>query len=361
MKEAFYDPLKSYEDNYDQGPFGLFTDGRKIEDPLKPPKHEFLGHKVNLPFGIPAGPLLNSNFVKAAFEKGFDIAVYKTVRASTFPCHPYPNVLPIHIDGDLTLERAKQPIVADTSYTEPLSITNSFGVPSKDPAVWQEDVRKALSYAGDGQILVLSFMGTVRPDQTAEEFITDFAQAAKLAAETGVPILEANLSCPNIGNEGLVCYNLEMTKKVTAAIRHEIGNTPLILKVGYYAKDEDLLALAQIANEYANSISGINTIAAPIVDKNGKQALPGSPARLKSGICGTVIKWAGLDTVQRLHKIREKKGFKLAIDGVGGVLTPEDYFEYKKAGADAVMSATGAMWNPDLAFEIKQEVKRRAI
>ena len=32
----------------------------------------------------------------------------------------------------------------------------------------------------------------------------------------------------------------------------------------------------------------------------------------------------------------------------------EDYFEYIASGAESVMSATGAMWNPYLAQEIKK-------
>ncbi len=359
LNTPFYDPLKSYDENYAEGPFGSFADGKKIKDPLAPLQYEFLGHKVNLPFGIPAGPLLNSKFVKAAFEKGFDIPVYKTVRSGVFPCHPFPNVLGVHLKEDLTLERAQQPLIADETYEEPISITNSFGVPSKEASVWQEDARKAVFYAGEGQVMVLSFMGTVRPDQTERELVEDFALAAKLSHETGAKILEVNLSCPNIGNEGLVCYNLETTRKVSEAIREVIDNTPLILKVGYYKEDKDLELLSEIANEYANSISAINTIAAPIVDRNGNQALPGSPMRLKSGVCGSVIKWAGLDTVRRLKKIRDEKGYKFSIEGVGGVTTPEDYIEYQKAGADAVFSATGAMWNPGLAIQIKKEVKKR--
>lgn len=357
LKAPFYDPLKSYEENYNNGPFGSFADGKKMQEPLTP-SYDFLGHKVNLPFGIPAGPLLNSKYIKAAFEKGFDIAVYKTVRANIFPCHPFPNVLGINLSGDLTLDRAKNPIIASTLYKEPLSITNSFGVPSKDPSIWQEDVDKAVSYAGEGQVMVLSFMGTVKSNQTAQEFINDFKQAAKFAAETSAPILEANLSCPNIGNEGLVCYNLEMTERVVYEIRNVIGNKPLILKVGYYQYDQDLELLSKIANEYANSISAINTIPAPIVDKNGNQALPGSPARLKSGVCGAGIKWAGLDTVKRLKKIKEENNYSFSIEGVGGVTTPEDFFDYERVGADAVMSATGAMWNPELALEIKERIVR---
>ena len=38
------------------------------------------------------------------------------------------------------------------------------------------------------------------------------------------------------------------------------------------------------------------------------------------------------------------------------VITPADYKEYRDAGADAVMSATGAMWNSHLAAEIKDSL-----
>lgn len=375
LKTPFYDPNLSYEENYDQGPFGAFANGEVYSQTGEPassatrfaesrrarfaarrergePQYDFLGQKVYLPFGIPAGPLLNSAFCKGAFQKGFDICVYKTVRSAYFPCHPFPNVLAAKLEGDLTLERAQNPIVADNNYSEPLNITNSFGVPSKDASVWQEDVKKAISYAGKGQVLVLSFMGTVRENQTPEEFVADYALAARQSMETGAKILETNLSCPNIGNEGLVCYNLEMTHRVCEAIRKEIGETPLILKVGYYKSDEDIKRLVEIASKYAQAIAAINTIQAEIVDKDGNQALPGKN-RARSGVCGAGIKWAGLEMVKRLRKVIQDSRFKIQVIGVGGVTTKEDYFELMDAGADAVMSATGAMWNPDLAKEIK--------
>lgn len=351
----FYDPELTYEENYKGGPFGAFSDRKIFKQKNKPP-HNFLGHKVYLPFGIPAGPLLNSKYVKAAFEKGFDICVYKTVRANVFPCHAFPNILSVNFEGNnLTLERLKKEVVADTNYQTPLSITNSFGVPSKKPNVWQEDVKKAKSYEKEGQVMILSFMGTVKKDQTQKEFIDDFILSAKLAKETGAKILEADLSCPNIGNEGLVCYNLEVTAAISKGIRKVIGNTPYVMKVGYYKEDKDIEKLSEIANEYADDIAGINTLQAKIINQEGEQALPG-PNRLFGGVCGSGIKWAGLDFVKRLRKIRDKKGFKFSITGVGGVSTPADYIKYKKAGADVVMSATGAMWNPYLAQEIKKSV-----
>ncbi len=349
----FYDPLKSYDDNYAQGPFGAFADADTVE-PSGAPRYDFHGYKINLPFGIPAGPLLNSAYCAAAFKKGFDICVYKTVRSGVFPCHPFPNVLAVHPEGDLDPDTLSRPVIADTTYSEPLSITNSFGVPSKDPAVWQEDVRRAIAAEGPGQVLVVSCMGTVHPGQSQQEFVDDCILAARLAHETGAKVIETNLSCPNIGNEGLVCYNLDVTELVAKGIRDAIGETPLILKVGYYKDDADMERLAEIADAYADGISGINTLQAEVRDAKGDQALPGSPARLRSGLCGAGIKWAGLDFVRRMKRIRDERGFDFSIEGVGGVTVADDYKQYRDAGADVVMSATGAMWNPYLAKEIKE-------
>ena len=159
--------------------------------------------------------------------------------------------------------------------------------------MWQEDVKKAIAAAGTGQVLVLSFMGTVLANQTQQEFVDDYVLAAKLAYETGAPILETNLSCPNIGNEGLVCYNLDVTEQVARGIRSVIGNPPLILKVGYFPgragkDDSDMEKLAEITQTYATGVSGINTLQAEVRNAAGEQALPGSPARLRSGVCGAV-------------------------------------------------------------------------
>lgn len=353
IREPFYDPLKSYEENYETGPFHDFADGMDVVE-VGEPRVDFHGHMVRAPFGIPAGPLLNSAYCAAAFQKGFDICVYKTVRSGVFPSHPFPNVLAIHPDGDLTFDKLEHPVIADTIYSEPLSITNSFGVPSKDPAVWQSDVQKAIAAEGEGQVLVLSFMGTVHPDQSQEEFIQDCVTAAKLSHETGAKVLEINLSCPNIGNEGLVCYNLDVTAKVAEGVRAAIGATPLVLKVGYYREDAAMEQLAEIIEAYADGVSGINTLQAEVRTGAGEQALPGSPSRLRSGVCGAGIKWAGLDFVRRMKAIRDRRGSRFSIEGVGGVTTESDYREYRDAGADVVMSATGAMWNPYLAKEIKE-------
>jgi len=352
----FYDPEKSYEENYKNGPFGVFADkkGGGVASALEP-KFNFLGFKVNSPFGIPAGPLINGNFMKAAFDKGFDICVYKTVRSGKYPCHPLPNILAVKIEGDLTLEKAQEKLVADKNYHEPLSITNSFGVPSQEIEFWQKDLKNLLNNIKTGQIVVGSFQGTKKEGQNVEEYINDYYITAKLLKDTGVKVIEVNLSCPNEGTNNLLCYDTERSVKVVEAIKGVIGEIPLIIKIGYFKDEEALRNLVQNIGKIVEGISVINTIAAEIVDKDGKQALPGE-GRIKSGVCGHAIKWAGLDMVRRLKKLREEFGYSFTIIGVGGVTTAEDFFEYREAGADIVMSATGAMWNPYLAKEIKERL-----
>ncbi len=311
---------------------------------------------MHLPFGIPAGPLLNGKFVKAALDKGFDIVVYKTVRTRKYPCAPWPNVLAIRVKDKITLEMADKGVLADTQYQEPLSITNSFGVPSFEPDFWQKDMADTVKYAKEGQIIVGSFQGTTTPDGNIKEYIKDFVLAAKLVKETGAKILEANLSCPNESTSHLLCFDIERTKEIVEAIKNEIGNTPLVIKVAYF---QDVVAFRKLVQEVGNIVDGIstiNTIPAKIYkDKeHTTQALPGNN-RLVSGTCGHAIKWAGLESVKRLKQLHEELRMSYTIFGVGGVTVPEDYFEYKKAGADVVMSATGAMWNPHLAKETKQK------
>lgn len=357
LQIPFYDPNISYEDNYDQGPYGAFADGVDLRTAGEP-KYDFLGFKINTPFGIPSGPLLNSKFCQAAFEKGFDVIHYKTRRSVNFPSNQHPNVLFVDVSGDLTLQRTKRPLIGSTiTDKDPsqFSITNSFGNPSPDPIFWQQDMKKAVEAAGPGQILIASVVGTIQQGFSDDDYHEDFAKTAQMAKMAGAKVIELNLSCPNVVNEGIVCYSADAVESICRKTKQNLGDTVLIIKVGYYSKNQQELLedIIKRTLPYISGISAINTIPAKVLDEEGNQALPGE-GRLTAGICGAAIKWAGLDMVKRLSKIREKLGQDFAIVGVGGVMTPEDYKKYREVGADVVQSATGAMWNPLLAQEIKQ-------
>ena len=375
--EPFYDVNRTYDDNYATGPFGAFADaladdgegqtsGATQAHDAAPhaaqtsaPRESFLGFDLNLPFGIPAGPLLNSRYTTAAFRMGFDMAVYKTVRSRAWGCNPFPNVLAVHprsASGELTPGSAEldEGVLADTNYQLPISISNSFGVPSRDPEVWQPDMQQAIEAAGPGQLLVPSFQGSRTEGMTREEYIADHAFTAKLVCETGAQLMEMNTSCPNEGHNRLLCHDAHLVGEITEAVKNEIGDRPLIVKLAYLPDDLDLERMVNetVARGTVQGFSTINTISAKLVDKDGRQALPGK-GRERSGVCGNAIRSAGLDMVRRLSAVRERLGLDFAIVGVGGVITPDDYKAYRAAGANAVMSATGAMWDANLAREIK--------
>ncbi|WP_455677309.1 tRNA-dihydrouridine synthase [Pseudoscardovia suis] len=372
MDAPFYDVNLSYEDNYAKGPFGAFATALAREDAADSaavagkaaaaarPAATFLGVPVDLPFGIPAGPLLNSRYTHAAFLEGFDIAVYKTVRSRPWACNAFPNVLSVHPQGDSIDPEGTEKdegVLADSDFgtdAARISISNSFGVPSQDPDVWQPDMALAVQQAGAGQVLVGSFQGSRTPGMSDDAYIADCVTTARLVQETGAKIIEMNTSCPNEGHNRLLCHNPELVGRICDAVKNEIGDTPFMIKLAYLPADEQVETMVRdtAAHGAVQALCTINTISCKLVDAQGGQALPGA-GRDRSGVCGAAIRPAGLAMVQRVAAVRELLGVPFDIVGVGGVTTPADYEAYRAAGAAAVMSATGAMWNPALARQIK--------
>lgn len=332
--DPWYNPEKTYDENYVRGP------GQSL---IRAGSARVGG----LPFGIPAGPLLNASFVVPALEAGFDWPVYKTVRSRAYESHPWPNV--VAVSAGRVLKNGAV-LTTQPTFLAPLSITNSFGVPSKDPDVWQPDVAVCVAAAKPGQCVVGSCQGTRWPGYSDLDYIHDWADTARLMCETQVSYIEINLSCPNEGTKHLVCFDTELATRIVYAVKDAIGDTPLTIKISYF--ESGPRELLKAVGAAVQGVSAINTIPARVVDPGGLQALPG-PGRESSGICGASIKWAGLEMVRGLVRLREEFDHTYLITGVGGVMVPEDYAEYRAAGADIVMSATGAMWRPSIAEEIR--------
>ena len=220
-------------------------------------------------------------------------------------------------------------------------------------------------------MLLPSFQGSRVEGMSGDDYIADHVATARLVCETGADLMEMNTSCPNEGHNRLLCHDPHLVGRITEAVKGEIGDRPLIVKLAYIPPTEveggwgpdrrviddaalELMVRQTAARGTVQAFSTINTISARLVDANGGQALPGK-GRDRSGVCGSAIRGAGLDMVSRLAAIRERLGLDYAIIGVGGVVAPEDYRAYRAAGADAVMSATGAMWDAELARKIKAD------
>jgi dihydroorotate dehydrogenase len=155
---------------------------------------------------------------------------------------------------------------------------------------------------------------------------------------------------------------MSTSQDILEALHKAKGNTPLLVKIGYFGKQEkpQLDKLLKNIKKYADGVCAINTISAKVVNKKGEQILPGSPVRLSSGICGASIRWAGMEMAKYIVDYKTQKKWKdFVVIGVGGVVTPKDYFSYMKMGVNAVQSATGAMWKPSLAMDIRELASKK--
>lgn len=354
LQYDLYDVSKSYEENYLHGPF---YEGSIPERPPIKNKIKLWNFELNSPLGIPAGPLLNSNWIKFYAHMGFDIPVYKTVRSIPHPSHPAPNCVYVNPDSQILLgDKPQLTTVPKPEFLEDLTITNSFGVPSKPADTWMPDIQTANNSLKEGQVMILSFMGT--DGAGGRDLIADYAYTAAMAKEAGGRILETNYSCPNLcGNKaGAIYQDPVSSAQISKAIRKEIGpSTPFMIKIGNLPYDQ-LKDVVTANLPYVDGIAGINTMPGEVRQPNGEQALPGE-GRLSSGICGAKIKAVSQDFTEKLARIKKELNADFAICGVGGIMTAEDFTERLDAGADIAMSATAIMWDPFLAQRYHESIR----
>jgi dihydroorotate dehydrogenase len=337
---------------------------------------------------MPAGPLLNARYVAAALEAGFCLPTYKTVRSRAWRSHPHPNVLAIEdlagapvaslrAAAQLARVRGRAFLAADYAHPEALSISNSFGVPSRAPGEWADDVAKLEGLVAQGSRVVLSFQGTrseapevagCGPSGTLTGFLEDTLVAARLAAlaarrfhaPSEAPLLEVNLSCPN--EAGAPVYrNVGQSIEIARALRRELeaealaSGRPrcrLVAKIGVL-DDASCLALLRGARDALDGVSAINTVSASIEGADGSVVLGAGVA--SGGVCGRAIFAQGLAVVEKLAAARRAlrlEPSEMGIVGVGGVMGAREFVAYRQAGADVVQAATGAMWNLKLAQDV---------
>lgn len=334
-----YDISKSYMENATDGPFF------NAPIPERPtPSHpiDFLGCKLNSPLGIPAGPLLNSRWIELAAKLGFDLVTYKTIRSFAHPGHALPNMIYVEPSGADSAFACDEP-----KHLSGLTLTNSFGMPSRSPEFLLEDIEKANRSLGPGQAMIVSIVGT--PGQGVS-FVQDFVRAAVFAKEAGAKLIEANLSCPNVGKaEGQLYTNPEAVYEFTHAMAQAIRPIPLILKTGVFPSPEVMrYSLEAAARAGANAICGINSVSYHVVDRSGGPAL--GEHRPTSGVCGAAIFGQALEFLTTAASIIRKEKLGLELLGCGGVVKSEQFDELLASGAKIAMSATGMMWDPLLAL-----------
>lgn len=334
-----YDITKSSAQNAAEGPF---FDGEIPSRSHTKMSTKLFDFELRSPIGVPAGPLFNSRWISLAAKLGFDLVVYKTIRSFAHPGHQFPNMLYVKTVADGKAQTLKEPPELDE-----LTITNSFGMPSKSPDFLLEDIDRANRSLEKGQLMIVSIVGS--PHQGLS-FRDDFVRTARIAQSAGAKVIEANFSCPNVGKaEGMLYMNPEAVFEYTHALVSAIHPTPLILKVGLFPNPEIKRAcFLAAARAGAQGICGINSISMKVVDEQGLPALGAS--RPTSGICGAAIRDQALQFIREAHELIVKEKLSLTLLGCGGVVRPEHFDQFLDAGAKVAMSATGMLWDPLLAL-----------
>ncbi|MCA9061171.1 MAG: hypothetical protein KDA85_21810, partial [Planctomycetaceae bacterium] len=236
-----YDPHRTWLQNLQESPAP--GTGQVSPVPPFPGQWSWCGIPVESPLGIPAGPLLNSNWLLYYAQLGFDILVYKTVRSEARDCYPLPNLLPVQVPQ----VSGGFPSVVPASDQMQGTWAVSFGMPSLPPEQWRADVELAANQLPSGKILVVSVVGSSTAtghrqqshssssresvgsaglsqsgaaNHEIERLANDFALCARWAVESGAQVVEANFSCPNVCSaDGQLYQHPEQAAHVAAAIR----------------------------------------------------------------------------------------------------------------------------------------------
>jgi dihydroorotate dehydrogenase (NAD+) catalytic subunit len=208
----------------------------------------------------------------------------------------------------------------------PGSLINAIGIPSKGVAHFIDETLPY--YAPYDTPLVVSISAP-----TAEGF-------ANLAAElslSGVAAIEANISCPNIEEDGKAfAMRAETTEKVTRLLR-QATKLPLWVKLTPNTGDmPDVARAAEAAG--ADAIVVANTILSMAIDlKTFKPCL----GNIMGGLSGPAIK----PMILR-HVFQCARAIRIPVIGCGGISTSDDAVEYMLAGASAVQVGTATFVQP---------------
>lgn len=309
------------------------------------------GYPLASRIGIAACPLTaTSDGIRMLAESGFDVLTYKTIRSVAAPIKSS-HIYYVDVENQLTCDDVGGCFTAiDHAPTEQnRAITNCYGIGSQDAEDAIADIKKARTSISEGKVLIVSIYGS---GMSIKEQIDDFVRTAQIAAAGGAQIIEANLSCPNLGSAEPVYKNATLVFALCDAIKKAIMEIPLIIKVGIFDSYEQMDAVIAAAYQGgARGICGINTIPVRVVNSDGEPVYGAD--RMVSGLSGTPIHALALEFTRNARTIIDAHGFDMVLCATGGVMNPHDFDALLAAGADIALCATGAILNPALAFEYK--------
>jgi len=159
--------------------------------------------------------------------------------------------------------------------------------------------------------------------------------------------LELNVSCPNVADGLQFGTDPELLHDLVSAVRNEVHNSALIVKLTPNVTDICELAEAAIQGG-AQALSMINTFQGLAVNVNTWQPML---ANNTGGLSGPAIKPLALHLIWEVHR-KVAKPRNIPIIGMGGVRDHRDAVEFALAGASALAVGTALFVDPDIPNKI---------
>jgi dihydroorotate dehydrogenase (NAD+) catalytic subunit len=244
----------------------------------------------------------------------YGAAVAKSVSAVAWPGRPAPRVAPAGV-----------------------GMLNGIGIQNPGIDAWIEALSPHLA---DLDVPVWgSAVGT-----TVEEF----RRVAVRMQEAGIPVIELNLSCPNLDGH-LFALDAGLSGEVVAAVRESVS-VPVSAKLS--PNSQDIVSVAAACQEAgADWVVLTNTVWGAGIDIERRQPVLSG---VSGGYSGIPLKPIALRCVLEVHRALPD----LPILGLGGVSTGRDVVEYTLAGASAVGLGTIHFAEPRAAVRIMKETRR---
>jgi dihydroorotate dehydrogenase (NAD+) catalytic subunit len=181
------------------------------------------------------------------------------------------------------------------------------------------------------------------------ESIEDYVGVVRrLESAPNVAGIELNISCPNVGANGLMFgVDAHLAHQVTAAVR-SVTRRPLIVKLTPNVTDIRSIARA-IEEAGADALSAVNTYVGMALDlETGRPIL----ANGTGGLSGPAIKPLALHAVYTVSR-----AVGIPVIGSGGVASGEDAVEFLLAGAVAVQVGTLNFLRPDAGMHVLEGIR----
>lgn len=349
---------QTFEWNSEHGP-SLSSEGAVAPAAMA---YELFGRRLESPIGISAGLLPNSRWIEAYSKLKYSILTYKTVRSRERLAYTPPNWLFIDIDRPLEIDDDAPLVALPTPPRPPERLTSavSFGMPSPDPSIWREDVRRAKDAISPGQTLIVSVVGTPQEPLNLDALADDYALCARWAAEAGADAVEANISCPNVCTaEGEIyqdeTFGRAILERTRDAFPREI---PLLAKIGILPDVAAYRRFLEWSAPYLDGVTLVNCVSRRIVNPDGSPAF--GETRKVAGVLGWAIKPLCLQHTRMILQARSDTGASHRILVVGGVTTEQDALDYLDAGVDAALMGGAPAFTPDLGVRILKSLESRS-